>query len=188
MELFARGKRGVVYRDGNICVKEKNPSSAVDTLENEAEFLKILNKKGIGPRFISYADGKLSREFVDGVHLGKFLAAESDKKKILSVLKQILLQCHEMDLLGVNKTELTNPYKDIIVDEKNHAVLIDFERCRKTAKPKNVTQFLQFIARKSSELGAKNILVDKDRLIILGKEYKSSPSEKSFRRILAVLS
>jgi predicted Ser/Thr protein kinase len=188
MELFARGKRGVIYRDGNICVKEKNPASAVDTLENEAEFLKILNKKNIGPKFISYENGRLRREFVDGKHLGKFLAAEDDPKKILSVLKQVLLQCHEMDLLGINKTELTNPYKDIIVDVKNHAVLIDFERCKKTAKPKNVTQFIQYISQNAPGLSKKEILVDKNEMIALGKEYKSSPSEKSFRRILQVLS
>lgn len=187
-ELFARGKRGIIYRDRNICIKEKNPESAVDTLENEAEFLKLLNKKNIGPKFISYADGQLRREFIDGEHLGKFLAAEKDRKKILSVFQQVLLQCREMDLLGINKTELTNPYKDIIVDEKNQAVLIDFERCKKTEKPKNVTQFLQYIAKNAPGLAEKKIIVDKKQLIELGRGYKSLPSEKSFRRILSFLS
>jgi len=188
MELFARGKRGVIYRDGNDCVKEKNPLSAVDTLENEAEFLKLLNKKNIGPRFISYENGRLRREFVDGEHMGKFLVAESDRKKILSVLRQVLMQCREMDLLGINKTELTNPYKDILVASDGKAVMIDFERCKRSEKPKNITQFLQYIAKKSPELAGKKILVDRNVLIALGKEYKSLPSEKNFRRILSALS
>ncbi len=185
MELFARGKRGIIYRDGNLCIKEKNPESAVDTLANEAEFLKLLNTKGIGPKFISYADGKLSREFVEGEPLGKFLAAEGGRKKTISVLRQVLMQCREMDLLSINKTELTNPYKDVIVDGKGRAVMIDFERCKKTAKPQNVTQFLQYIARNASGLEMKKIPVDKNQLIEMGKGYKSLPSEKSFRRILS---
>jgi predicted Ser/Thr protein kinase len=91
-----------------------------------------------------------------------------------------------MDILLINKTELTNPYKDIIIDENNFVVLIDFERCKKTEKPKNITQFLQYLIKKSSELEKKKILVDKNKLFLLGKDYKLNPSDKNFRRITAL--
>jgi predicted Ser/Thr protein kinase len=184
MELFAKGKRGVVYRNGTVCIKEKNPSSAVDTLANEAKFLQLLNKKGIGPKFIKYSGGKLFREFVDGEHIGKFLENEPKKEKIVSVIKQVLEQCRKMDLLGVNKTELTNPYKDILVTSDNKAVMIDFERCKESAKPQNVTQFLQYINRNKPMLEKKGIYINREELIGLGRAYKEKMDEESFEKIL----
>src|SRR4030042_2816861 len=145
MEVFAQGKRGVIYKDGSVCVKEKNPRAVVDTLANEAKYLRILNKKGIGPKFIKYEKGKLYREFVDGIRISVFFGQEHDKKNIISVIKQVLEQCRIMDLLGIDKRELTNPYKDILVNKSFKAVMIDFERCKESKKPKNVTQFLQYI-------------------------------------------
>jgi len=90
-------------------------------------------------------------------------------------------------LSGINKTELTNPYKDILITEKNNAVLIDFERCRMTEKPHNVTQFLQYIARNKEVLGKKGIIVDKEKLISLGRNYKEKFDKKSFERILKIM-
>jgi putative serine/threonine protein kinase len=184
MEIYAKGKRGVIYREGNVCIKEKNPSSAVDTLANEAKYLKILNKKSIGPRFIKYVKGKLYREFVDGTRISDYFEQEASKEKIISVIKQVLEQCKIMDDLGIDKKELTNPYKDIIITEDNNAVMIDFERCKESKKPKNVTQFLQYIARNKPMLEDKGIMIDKEELITLGKKYKSKPNKENFNNII----
>ncbi len=187
MELYAQGKRGVIYKHDNVCVKEKNPRSAVDTLKNESEYLKLLNTKGIGPKFIKYSEGKLFREFVDGIRISDFFEQENDAKKIISVIKQVLMQCREMDLLGMNKKELTNPYKDILVTADNKAVMIDFERCYKTKKPKNVTQFMQYINRSKPTLEKKGIIIDKQEMIRLGKEYKEKNDRESFNNILSFI-
>jgi predicted Ser/Thr protein kinase len=98
MEVYARGKRGVVYRDGDVCIKEKNPRSAADTLENEVKHLQLLNKKGIGPRFIKYSEGRLYRDFVEGIRISDYFKQEIDREKISSVIKQVLEQCRAMDL------------------------------------------------------------------------------------------
>lgn len=190
MQVYAKGKRGIIYKKGKVCIKVKNPDAAVDTLENEARHLRILNKKGIGPKFIKYEDykgRKLYREFIEGVKIKDFLEQEKDKRKIISVLKQVLKQCREMDLLGVDKKELTNPYKDILITKQDKAVMIDFERCRETKKPKNVTQFLQYIARNKEVLKNKGVRIDKKELIKLGKKYKSQ-EEKSFDKIIRFIS
>ncbi|MBN2053233.1 hypothetical protein JW756_07045 [Candidatus Woesearchaeota archaeon] len=184
MELFAKGKRGVIYSEGNDCIKEKNPRSIVDTLENEAEYLKMLNKKNIGPKFIKYENGKLYREFVDGIRISDFFEQEENKEKIISVIKQVLEQCREMDLLGIDKKELTNPYKDILVTSDNKAVMIDFERCKESKKPKNVTQFLQYLARSKPILEKKGILINKEEIIRLGKRYKTKPNKENFKNII----
>ena len=81
MKIYAKGKRGIVYKKDKVCIKEKNPRSAVDTLRNEAKYLQILNKKAIGPKFIKYDNKRLYREFVEGITIKEFLE-QSDKKKI----------------------------------------------------------------------------------------------------------
>jgi predicted Ser/Thr protein kinase len=168
MEIYARGKRGVIYKQGEVCIKEKNPRSAVDTLKNEAKYLQLLNKKGIGPKFINYNDGKLYREFVDGIRISDFFEQENDRKKIINVIKQILEQC-------------------ILVTPDNKAVMIDFERCHETKKPKNVTQFMQYINRNKPTLEKKGIMVDKEEMIKLGKEYKEKNDKESFNNILSLI-
>jgi len=191
MEIYARGKRGLVYKQGEVCIKGKNPRSAVDTLKNESDYLKLLNTKGIGPKFIKYSDGKLYREFVEGIRISEFFEQETDKQKIVSVIKQVLEQCREMDLLGMNKKELTNPYKDILITTDNKSkvkpVMIDFERCHETKKPKNVTQFLQYINRSKPTLEKKGIIVDKQEMIRLGKEYKEKNDKESFNNIISLI-
>jgi predicted Ser/Thr protein kinase len=183
MEIYAQGKRGVIYKEDRVCIKEKNPRSTVDALGNESKYLKVLNKKNIGPKFIKYEQGRLYREFVDGIRISEFFEQETDKKKIIDVIIQVLEQCRQMDLLGMNKKELTNPYKDILVTPDNKAVMIDFERCHETKKPKNVTQFLQYINRSKPTLEKKGIIIDKQEMIKAGKEYKSKPDRENFNKI-----
>lgn len=187
IKLYARGKRGVIYKKGRVCIKKKNPLSAVDTLKNEAKYLQILNKKGIGPEFIKYEQKKLYRKFVEGIRIQEFLEQEKSRKKIINVLKQVLEQCRAMDLLGINKKELTNPYKDILITKNNKAVMIDFERCKESKKPKNVTQFLQYIARNKPLLEQKGFKINKKKLIKLGRKYKDKEDKKSFEKIMKII-
>ena len=72
-----------------------------------------------------------------------------------------------MDGVGVNKEEMTRPWKHIIVTPAGEAILIDFERCRETRLPKNVTQFCQFLISSvlAPHLKKLNILIKKEKYI-----------------------
>ncbi len=187
-EFFAKGKRGIVYKavlDGKVVVlKTRNPcSKAINTVASEAESNKALNKIGVGPEFYYYDKEKdfLVREFVEGIHFNKWVGNAS-KQQLLGVLLEVLVQCRKMDLLGINKYEMTNPYKDIIIRD-DEPVLIDFERCRYTEKPKNVTQFCQFLSKgKMKELLSKHN-VSLDALNDLANDYKNGYDEKEFGKI-----
>lgn len=156
VRLLARGKRGIVYsalkNKKDMAVKAANPNSrAINRIENEAKWLKILNKEGIGPGLLGFqqAEGAvpvyLVMEFIEGERILDFLA-RAEEASIRSVLKEILRQLLILDGLGVNKEEFHWPVKHIIVRPGNGITLLDFERCRKTQRPKNITQFLQFLA------------------------------------------
>ena len=178
MEFLARGRRGVVYvdviRGKKVVIKKKNPvSKAVHALENEAYWTKVVNKKKIGPKFISFKQGKLVREFAPGVYFKDWVKTAS-KQQQKRVFKNVLKQCFTLDQLKMNKFELHHPTTNILVGKQ--VVLIDFERCRKSKNPKNVTQFSQFLLGFYKK--------DKKKFKQLMHAYKASYKKKEFEKIL----
>lgn len=187
-KFLAKGHRGIVYTGllgtKKIVIKEKNPSSeAIGRIKNEAKFLKILNKHKIGPKLLKIKKNSIIYEFVEGDFILDFIE-KNNKKNIVKMLNEVLKQCFVMNKLKINKLEMHHPIKHIIIDKK--PVLIDFERCYYTEKPKNVSQFCQFIMS-CSELN-KIIKIDKKRLILAVKKYKEKPNKTAFNGILRLIS
>ncbi|MBR9700544.1 hypothetical protein GOV11_01625 [Candidatus Woesearchaeota archaeon] len=190
-EYYAKGRRGIVYtakhENEKVLIKEHNPAADIDTLANEAEMLKRLNPLGIGPKFIAYEDGKLIREFIEGT---EFLDWAQDKptEDIKKLLLDVLEQCRIMDEANISKEEMTRPYKHILI-RKNKPIQIDFERARETEKPQNVTQLCQWLTstRLTVFLKEKSININKEKLILLAKEYKKSYNHESYEKIRGVL-
>ncbi|MFH0797905.1 MAG: hypothetical protein V1906_00680 [Candidatus Woesearchaeota archaeon] len=187
-ELVGKGKRGIVYktkyRGKDAVIKVENPNSkAFERIENEARWLKILNRHSIGPKFYKLENGSLIREYAEGDLILDFFEKGS-KKKIIDCLRDIFLQCRKMDRLKVNKMEMHKPIKHILVGKK--PVMIDFERCHTTNKPKNVTQFSQFLISKQVKpmLLEKGLSFDTEEIIEANKGYKTNPNEKNFKAIL----
>lgn len=183
-EYLAKGKRGIIYttyyNNKKAVIKQKNPTSDVDTIENEARFLKTLNKHNIGPKFILYENHTLLREHVDGQRIDEWLQA-ANKKDIQSILMQVLKKCYTMDKLGINKFEMTRPHKHILITSNNNkTIMIDFERCRFSEHPKNVTQFCQFLTRNNTTeiLNTKGINYDKHEILDLATMYKKEGYSK----------
>lgn len=188
--FLARGRRSVVYtaKLGNrvVTVKEKRADSkAVGRMENEAFWLKRLNKMGIGPKFRFSGEGYLVRDLVQGEFILDWIPKRS-VKDIKHVLLEVLKQCRAMDRMKVNKEEMHHPVKHILVHRKK-VVMIDFERCHKAGNPKNVRQFCQFLMSVSPMLHQKGIEVDRKELIHALQEYKGNNSDMNFRRILRTL-
>ena len=148
-ELFAKGKRGLIFvfqkNRKKYAIKIKNPDSkAVEKIRNEAFFLKKLNKYKIGPKFVEESSDYVCYEFIEGTILKEYLKENKDLNKIF---KEILKQCEILDKLNINKEEMHNPLKNIIINKKNKPILIDFERCHFTSRPKNANQFKEFLRR-----------------------------------------
>ncbi|MBS3135799.1 hypothetical protein J4401_02460 [Candidatus Woesearchaeota archaeon] len=174
--LLAKGKRGIAYlaeyNKEKIVIKEKNPKSETHRIDIEAQFLPKLNKKGIGPKFIFFENSSLGMEYVEGELLEKHIL-HAERGEIMRILAEIVKQLYDMDMMGIGKEEMQNPYKHIII-RNGKPVMIDFERCHHTQKPKNITQFLQYISngRMQRILMARGIILEKEKLILLSKEYK----------------
>lgn len=190
VKYLAKGKRGIIYagyyKGKRTAIKIKRKTSlSKNRILNELKFLKILNKYGIGPRLIKGNNKYLIYEFVEGDFILEFIK-KSNKKKIVKILKEILRQCFILDKLKINKLEMHNPLKHVIINKK--PVLIDFERCYYTKNTKNVSQFCQFLMSFSSLLEKKYIKINSKKLVSLLKEYKKNYSIKAFKRVLSLIS
>ncbi|MBI2667674.1 hypothetical protein HYX17_02790 [Candidatus Woesearchaeota archaeon] len=185
IKYFGEGKRSIVYTAyyKNKKVIIKNPKNKINTIANEVKFLKILNKNKIGPKLIYYDDYNLVCEFVYGLRITDWIRINNNKS-IKKNLKKIFDECRLLDKLKIDKKELTNPYKHILIDK--NPVMIDFERARFNENPKNVSQFSQFIMSKRvyEILIKKGIKFDNIKLIKAVKKYKKSYSEKDYNSIL----
>ncbi len=201
IEYFAKGKRGLIFtgvleksirhsKKIKVAIKIKNPESeAIARIENEAKWLRKLNKFGIGPEIYYSDENLLITEFIEGKFIGDFLDKGS-RKEIMSVIKKIFLQLFTLDKLKIDKEEMHHPTKHIIIDSKGKPVLIDFERARIADKPKNVTQFCQYISSNfaSTILEKKGINLNKNKLIGLARNYKNSINKKNLNEIINYVS
>jgi len=171
LEYLAKGKRSKVYigvLNGKKVVVKKGKRARI-----EAKWLKILNKYKIGPKFVSVSKDKLIYEFIDGERILDF------KGDIKIIIKKVLDKCRVLDKLKINKKEMQNPYKHILIKNKK-VKMIDFERCYYSDKPKNVTQFCQFIRNKL-------LKVNNEKFKKILQEYKGKQNEKNYFKILDFL-
>ena len=198
VKYFAKGKRGLVftanYRGKKIAVKIDNPESkAAMRMENEAKFLKLLNKEGIGPKLLLHENNFLAYGFVEGVNIFQFLSSltnnKNNKKIIIKIVEKIMKQLYVMDKLRINKQEMSHPTKHILINKKYEPVLIDFERCKYTLKPGNVTQFCDFLTSDhvSKILFTKSIPIKKDELINAARFYKRNQNNKTYKKIIKLI-
>ena len=179
LKYLTKGHRGILFtgrwKGKKVTIKAKLPESkAISRIENEWKNLEVLNKKGIGPNVIYKEKDFFMYDYVEGEFILKFMK-EASKKDIIVVLKEILRQLYIMDQLKTDKEEMHHPFKHILVKGKN-VVMLDFERCNKTERPKNITQFLMFLRMKSMNdlLKEKGINLDRELLIRTARDYKKS--------------
>lgn len=186
---FAKGHRGIVFKGvlagKEVIIKCKNPKSmAENKIQNEAKWIKILNKHKIGPKLLLWSRNFIVYKYVNGDFVYDFIK-KSNKSKIKKIIKDVFKQMLVLDKLKICKEEMHHPYKHVIVSG-DKPVLIDFERAHNSKKPKNATQFCQFLinSRMSGILEEKFIKISRERVIALAKDYKNSQTTASFSNIL----
>lgn len=187
---FSHGKRGVIfvgmYKGKKVAVKiKKKDSTAVDRIKNEAFWLKKLNKERIGPKLLFAGEEYIIYEFVEGKFILDFIATH-EAPAIKKVLFNGVRQCFTLDQLKITKEEMHHPVKHIIVKRTN-AVLLDFERVHKTSKPKNVTQFVQFLGSISPVLKKQGLLLNIHSLRRYAAEYKQYPDFAHLNHIMEAI-
>lgn len=181
IKVVGKGCVGIVIlgvlRGEKVAIKVLRSDSNRDSLVREGEILKIVNESGIGPKLISAKDSVIVMEYVQGVCLPDWLRTEKDFKRLVKVLKDILNQCHKLDLLGVDHGELSNPKEHIII-EGDRAVIVDFETASLNRKCRNLSSVMGylFFNKENAKILRNFINWNDERLSSLVRKYKSSPA------------
>lgn len=192
VHYFAKGKRGLVYKGiyekKTVIVKVQRPDAITPFIvQFEAQWLKKLNPKKIGPKLFFATEHFLVMEFIEGLLFEDFIQTHQ-KKEIALIIKKLLHQMYLLDTLGINKYEMNHPDKHIII-RKGTPIIIDFERCRYTEDPKNITQIVQFISsgRITALLEEKGICVDKRGIQTAARNYKFDRNKENFYEIITFI-
>lgn len=206
ISYFAQGKRGLIYRAVlnhqkitklvkplfpsqknriTVAVKiKKKESTALNRIQNEIKWLKILNKHHLGPQLLFFGQDYLIYLFVEGEFILNWLKRRRIvqpnesivKRELKEIFFNLLDQCFLLDRLKVNKGEMHRPLKHILIDSRNQPILIDFERAKETEQPQNVTQLVEFICSLKNELSEFTFSIPELRK--LAREYKKTYNEE----------
>jgi len=192
VKKLSKGHRGIIFTGKLLNVKvavkkQREDIQVIGRIENEARWLKVLNRKGIGPKILFVEDGYFIYEFVEGEFLPDYLEKAS-KENIKKVFTDVFKQCFVLDQRGISKEEMHHPLKHVLV-KNNKAVLIDFERTHATEKPQNVTQFCQYVSgvKVLKLLQEKGFKFTKTQITMAAKRYKKDINEKNFKEIINAL-
>ena len=115
IKKIAKGHRGYIFT-GNlgpkkIVIKQQRPDVPVfGRIENEARWLKVLNRKKIGPKFIYFEKDYFVYEFVEGEFIVPYMQ-KATKTQIKNILTNVFKQCFMLDQMKITKEEMHKPIK-----------------------------------------------------------------------------
>jgi len=159
----------------------------VDLL-HEAKMLTKANSAGVGPTIVDASKNFLLMQLVEGDLLPGWLETHREKTLVRQVLCEVMEQCWQLDLAGLDHGELSKAPKHVIVDCCQQPWIVDFETSSDTRKPANVTAICQYltmsggpIAKTISEiLGERN----REEVISALRNYKKDQTRESLDRVM----
>ncbi|MBT3407722.1 methyltransferase [Candidatus Woesearchaeota archaeon] len=193
IEFISKGKKGNIY-SGNLknkkikikqLIENKNNQSFV-TIQNEVNLLNKLKKQSFVQKIIENTDNYFISSFIEGITFESWLEKNKSKNNFKKIILKILEICQILDIQKIDKKEMVNPYKHILIDKKENVYFIDFERSSICKNPKNITQVINyFCSKKINDYFKKfNINLNIKILNQLCKKYKKDYDEKKFKDII----
>ena len=169
-----------------VALKIRRIDSPRKNMSNEAKLLQIVNKLGIGPKFIKNSKNFLVMEYIEGEKIIDWAKkTETKSQEVRSVLNNVLRECYLLDDAGLDHGELSTIDKHVIVG-KNKNTIIDFESSSTNRKPSNVTGATQgiLIGTGLAKIIQKKVkLPPKETIINLIRQYKKNPNLENFEKI-----
>jgi putative serine/threonine protein kinase len=189
--ILGKGCVGIVtiaYRNGEkAALKIRRVDADRSRMQQEAKMLKKANSVHVGPRLLCVSKNFLLMQFIDGDLLPKWLDKQIGKTVVRKVLREVLEQCWQLDIAGLDHGELSHAPKHIIIDKSDVPFIVDFETASLNRKPSNVTSICQFlfisglVTKKVAEkIGGK----DKKAIIEVLRLYKRDRTRENFETVL----
>jgi putative serine/threonine protein kinase len=192
--VLGKGHVGIVVvamtKMGRAALKIRRLDADRKEMQHEAEMLAKANSVGIGPHVIATERDFLLMEFIDGTLLPDWAAnlkGRVIKRKLRTVLRDVLEQCYRLDNAGLDHGELSRAPKHIIVDTDDKPHIVDFETASTTRRTSNVTSVSQYLFMKSQLariLRLKLGDLSQEALVAALRDYKHEPNRRNFETLL----
>ena len=160
------------------------------SLFHEAEMLKKANSAGVGPEFVDVSKNFLLMQLIEGELLPEWLKKNREASEVRHVLSEVMEQCWQMDLSGLDHGELSKAPKHIIVDQFVKPWIVDFETASNRRKPSNLTAICQYltmsggpIPRRISEIVGER---KRDEVIQALRSYKKDSTREDLDKLIQI--
>jgi putative serine/threonine protein kinase len=192
--VLGKGYVGIVvkaYLDAKqVALKIRRIDADRKNLYHEACMLQLANSVNVGPGYISGSNNFLLMQLIEGELLPDWLDKNCDASNVRQVLSKLLIQCWELDSLGLDHGELSKAPKHVIIDSDKNPWIVDFETSSNARKPANVSAICQYLTMSGGPISQKisAILGEKNRIHIIEtiKVYKKIPSRETLDNLLQV--
>lgn len=174
---------------GKAALKIRRMDSNRESCAAEARILRSANMIGVGPKLFCSTDDFLLMEFIDGVKIKSWIlekTSEGKRETVMRALRQILQDCHRLDIAGIDHGDLNPAKKHIIVRSRGDPTILDFESASTTRRTTNVTSISQylFIGSEIAERLQTELGFDREAVIDSLREYKRDISRERLRDLL----
>ena len=161
------------------------------SLRHEADMHRIANNLRVGPELYKASENFLLMELAKGWKISEWikkLKGKGSASSLRKVLKEVMDQCHRLDLGGLDHGELSNLKSHIVVGK--NVFIIDFESAGTERRISNLTSASQylfvggFIAKKVRKIiGIKSL----DSVLNSLREYKFEMNRNTYQALLREL-
>ncbi|RLE70257.1 MAG: hypothetical protein DRJ43_02445 [Thermoprotei archaeon] len=187
VRVVAKGTTSVVIRGfhilGEVAVKVRRLDANRPTLIYEARRLKLANSVNVGPRLIASSRNFLVWEFVEGEPLAEWIL-EASPESVKLAIRRLLGQAVRLDMIGLVHQELSRVKKHVLVTKEAEPVIFDFETASLESRRSNLTQLVQFLFIRESEVArrVREIFnVTRDEVLRAVRHYKRDRSLSPLR-------
>ena len=171
-----------------VALKIRRVDADRDSLETEADCLRLANSVSVGPKFLIASRDLLAMELVEGDYLVNWVDTLDERSATLlqGVFIDLLEKTRRLDETGLDHGELSKAHRHIIVTE-NGPRIIDFESASSKRRCSNVTSLGQYLFfNRQMREAVRRIMKPPERkkLIEALSSYKREPSLEMFRAVL----
>ncbi len=196
IRLLGKGQNGFVFKcrleyssDYYAC-KIRRFDASRDDLLREGYMMRLANSVDVGPMLMNFSRNVIVMELVNGVELGDYVRTH-DVGEVRSVARELLTQCHRLDVIGVAHNELSRLGEHVLVGPNGKVYIIDFESAT-FKRGVNVPQAINaLLLRPGQEQGLirEKLGVHVDVGVIKGllHEYKRNPTWDLMLRLMSLL-
>lgn len=193
LPVLGKGHVGIVVAalcgDRELALKVRRVDADRRSMRREAEMLERANRVSVGPRLFDYNDNFLLMDLVEGTNLTEWLMEVRDADRVRETLRGLMEKCRRLDEEGVDHGELSRAHRHVLVAPSGEARILDFETASASRRVSNVTSIANYLFfNKGNYNVIKEIMgeIDLKELRSKLRKYKTEPTDKRFREILAI--